>query len=460
MKNDTLYYVSSWSGTDNIFLVTPDGKKKMVTNSRYGAYDLLVGDNNIYYSDYSSSGYNITATKTDNITEIENIAQDKESFLINRFDTLDKRKISVPANDYNPVPYRKWQHPFRFHSWMPFYADIEQIQSDPTNITPGITFLSQNTLSTVITTVGYEYADNMHQLHTKLTWKGWLPVIESAVDYGASPLIYKTGNQVADPETIQPGLRFTNSISIPFSFSSGRFSQNLWTTLSASYQNNYVYLRETGTYDYGQTQMTARLYFLNQYQTAMRDIYPRWAQVFDLSSTFYPADKAIYGSLNTVKTSFYFPGFIRNHGIRFRAEAEKQDAQKLLMYNRVSFPRGYSDIISLELKFLSVDYVMPLLYPDLNVPGMLFLKRIRAGLFYDYGSGTGNQYYKERVYHNYNEKFRSFGTEVLADFHLLRIPFMISAGLQSAWKNLNEAPVNQFLFRIDVYGFRLGGRKI
>jgi hypothetical protein len=460
LKNDTLYYVSSFSGTDNIYFLTPDGRKMRITNTRFGAYDIFVADSNIFYSDYSLSGYTITTTKLDNLTEIDNITCNKESFLISRFDTLNNAKTVIPVNEYNPVPYRKWQHPFRFHSWMPFYADIEQIQSDPTDISPGVTFLSQNTLSTIITTLGYEYADSRHQVHTKLTWKGWLPVIESGIDYGASPLIYKTGNQVADPETIQPGIRFYNSVSIPLSFASGRFSQNLWTSFSASYQNNYIYLSETGAYDYGQTQMVARLYFLNQYQTAMRDIYPRWAQVFDISSTFYPADKMIYGSLNTIKTSFYFPGFFRNHGIKFRAEAEKQDAQKLLMYNRVSFPRGYSDIISLDLKFLSVDYSMPLIYPDLNIPGMLFLKRIRGGLFYDFGSGTGNQYYKEKVYHNYNEKFRSFGTEILADFHLLRIPFMISAGLQSAWKNLNEAPVNQFLIRIDVYGFKLGNRKI
>jgi len=27
---------------------------------------------------------------------------------------------------------------FRFHSWMPFYADIETIKSDPASIRPGV----------------------------------------------------------------------------------------------------------------------------------------------------------------------------------------------------------------------------------------------------------------------------------------------------------------------------------
>ena len=43
--------------------------------------------------------------------------------------------------------------------------------------------------------------------------------------------------------------------------------------------------------------------------------------------------------------------------------------------------------------------------------------------------------------HDYNETFKSFGFELLADFHVLRIPFMISGGVQSAWKNISENPV-------------------
>jgi hypothetical protein len=460
LRNDTLFFVSSYSGTDNIYLITPEGKTMMVTDSRFGAYDLFASKDRIYFSDYSSSGFNISSANISEVSEIRDPDLQKNSFLINRFDTLSNRKVNLPETEYNPEPYKKWKHPFRFHSWMPFYADIEQFQTDPTDISPGIQFLSQNTLSTLITSVGYEYADNTHQFHTKITWKGWFPVIESGIDYGADPLIYKSGNQVGNPETVMPGLTFNNSISVPLSFSSGRFSQYLRPSFSASYQNNYVYLQETGTYDYGQTQMTARLYFSNQHQSAMRDIYPRWAQVFDLSGTFFPADKSIYGPLNAIKTSFYFPGFFRNHGLRLRAEADKQEPEKLLLYNRASFPRGYKDIISLNLRFVSADYVMPLFYPDLNIPGMFFLKRIRTGFFYDYAKGTGNQYYKEKVYHDYTETFRSFGTEVLADFHLLRIPFMISAGVQAAWKELNEAPVTQFLFRIDVYGIRLGQRRL
>jgi hypothetical protein len=88
-------------------------------------------------------------------------------------------------------------------------------------------------------------------------------------------------------------------------------------------------------------------------------------------------------------------------------------------------------------------------------------------LFYDYGSGTGNYYYKNSVnglifdyYHNYKEPFRSFGFELMADFHVFRIPFIISGGVQTAWKKLNESPVFELLFNIDLFGMSVGKKPI
>ena len=148
-------------------------------------------------------------------------------------------------------------------------------------------------------------------------------------------------------------------------------------------------------------------------------------------------------------------------------EKEKQDPGKYLFGNRVSYPRGYKNIISRELELYSVDYVLPLAYPDFNLSSLLYLKRIRTGLFYDYGAGTGNYYLKTigsgqttGSYHNYKETFRSFGFEMMADFYLLRIPFMISGGIQTAWKSFSEAPTFEFLFNIDLYGMSIGRNRM
>jgi hypothetical protein len=461
LRNDSLFFVSSTSGTDNIYVLAPDKKVSKLTNSKYGAYDPCPVAGNVIFSDYSSSGYNICEVKIhDAFAYLGNNVKDS-SFLISRFDTIKIKTNDPSLTGYKPLPYRKWGHIFGVHSWMPFYADIDKIQADPASIRPGVTLMSQNQLSTVISSIGYEYAsDKTHQFHAKVTWKGLLPVIESRLDYGRRAVISKLRNNVSDPLTIQPGLSFINTISLPLSFSFGRFSQYLRPSLTVKYDNDYIYIRERTSFDYGQTIFTGRLFFYNYHMPALRDIYPKWAQVIDIYYAFAPFDKELYGSANTLKTAFYFPGLVRNHGIRFRYETEVQKPEKLFLYQRASYPRSYKNIISLDLKFYSVDYTMPLLYPDLNIPGVLFIPRIRSTYFYDYATGAKNQYLDLGQFHNYTETFKSFGAELWADLFILRIPFMISAGVQTTWKTINGPPSFELLFNVDVFGNKIGRNRL
>jgi hypothetical protein len=466
LRNDSLFYISSQSGTDNVFLMAPDRKRIGITRSRFGVSDLSVNGNTILFSDYTSDGNSICSALLSDYEEPADINQ--SSFLINRVNIKSDDINPSEANDYKPVPYRKWQHLFRFHSWMPFYADLEEIKSDPTTVRPGISLLTQNTLSTLTSTVGYEYSqEKNHLIHSRVTWSGWYPVIESRLDYGDDPQIFKAGETVGDPSDIKAGLRFSNALSFPFRFSSGRFNEFLRPSFTSEYHNRYVYIKEDKAYDYGQTILSGRLYFTNYRRSAIRNIYPRWAQTFDLNYSFAPFDRDIYGTGLSLKTSFFFPGLLPDNGIKIRFEKEKQDVAKYLYSNRVSLPRGYKNIISKDIEFLSVDYVMPLVYPDFNISSILYLKRIRTSIFYDYASGTGNYYLKydsggmsASYYRNYNESFRSFGFELLADFHLLRIPYMISGGIQTAWKDIKQKPVLEILFSMDLFGMILGKREI
>jgi hypothetical protein len=462
IRNDSLFFVSSASGTDNIYLLTSDSKITKLSNSRYGAYDPVAQAGKIIFSGYSISGYNICESNLKDATTFSLIKKAKDpSFLINRIDTIKLKETDASITGYSPVPYRKLGHMFRFHSWMPFYADIDLIQADPTSIRPGFTLMSQNQLSTLTSTFGYEYTkQKTHMFHSGITWKGWVPVIESYIDWGGSAEIAKLGYSVNDPVTVNAGFTFTNTISLPLSFSSGRFSQYFRPSLSAAYANNYIYLSESSTYDYGQTFITGRLLFYNSSRSAIRDIYPRWAQVFDINHTSAPFDKDIYGDITTLKTAIYLPGLVRNHGIRLRYEYELQNPQELLYYNKASLPQGYNNFVSEKINFLSAEYVMPIAYPDLNLPGMIFIKRIRTSLFYDYAVGTKNQYFNPIEFHNNSETFKSFGTQLWADFYMLRIPFMVSSGAQFIWKSFNQAPTIEFLLNIDIFGTRIGKSRL
>jgi hypothetical protein len=468
IRNDSLYFISSSSGTDNIYLKTPDEKKiSLLTSSKFGTIDAVAGGNSIYFGNYTFYGNDISSIP------IKQAGTEKKEYtssplLIKGIEIKQDLKQDTIQKSYSPIPYRKIGHLFTFHSWMPFYADIDKIQSDPTSVRPGFTIMSQNSLSTLITTLAYEYSEEKRNVfHSKIAWKGWYPVIESEVNYGGSPTVQKMGGNIQDPAGNAQAVHLINTISVPLLFNSGKFSQYLRPSVSADFENNYIFTDETGTYDYGQNLITSRLYFSNYHRSAVRDIYPRWAQIVDFNYMSAPFDKQIYGSSTALQTAFYFPGFIRNNGIKIRAEFEVQVNDQFLFGNFSSLPRGYKDIISKDYRFLSADYVMPLLYPDFNLASLLYIKRIRTDFFYDYAQGPENMFYQKTAtgYYQFGNssatvRLKSFGFELLADFFVLRVPYMISGGIRATWKNTNELPLIEALFNIDLFGLSLGKSKL
>lgn len=468
LRNDSLFFVSSSSGTDNIWLLRPDKSVIAVTNSRFGTSDLNVKGHSILFADYSSSGNNICQTTLTVKESGINVRPAISSYIINRFSPVPDPLPALSDRIYQPVPYRKWQHLLRFHSWMPFYVDLEAIRTDPASIKPGFTLTTQNDLSTLISTIGYEYSDNRHKLHTGIKWYGWYFVLETRIDYGNRPIIQKFEERdtIPAPSDLKPGYEITNTISLPLLFRRGRFSQNLYLSASSLLENNYLYLKERGIYDNSQNQLTGRLYFSNHSRQAVRDIYPKWAQILDLSYSYYPFDKDLYGNISTARSAFYFPALLKNQGIKLRLEAEKQKPGKFILGNRASMSRGYGNILSKEVQFLSADYFTPLFYPDFNVSSLLYLTRIRASLFYDITFATGNYVFERGEhgvsldYHDYRETFRSFGVELVSDFYVFRMPFMISSGVQASWRKPEELPDLKLLFSIDLFGMSIGKRRL
>ncbi len=480
LRNDSLFFVSSVSGTENVWLMTPDKKHHPVTRSRFGATDVSIRGSAIIFSDYTSAGNNICYTTLPDVPPEKDFHDSRPSYLMSRLQPDLIHDTSVPdETTYEPVRYRKWQHLFRFHSWMPFYADIDAITSDPAAVKPGFTLMTQNSLSTLISSLGYEYSGERHKFHSNIEWHGWPLVIDSRIDYGHQPLIEKfnmSGESIEDPVDIKPGLDVTTRVYLPLLFNNGGFIQSASISLSMLNQNKYLYIREERVYDSWQTQFTGRFYLANYQRMAIRDIHPKWAQMIDLSYSLSPFDRKFYGPRGTIRTSFYFPGIFPNNGIKLNFEAEKQDTELFMWSNRTSFSRGYKsgsrlfgsvvDITSEEIVFFSADYFMPLVYPDFNIMSFLYLTRIRADLFSDFTRGTGNYIIKQsssgeltREYHGYSEYFNSFGVELMSDFYLLRMPFMISAGVQASWRELGYMPHLKVLFNINLFGMNIGSTK-
>jgi hypothetical protein len=462
LRGDTLFFISAVSGTDNLFYRLPGGETHRVTRSRFGLTNFDISHENIIFSDYTIAGNYIGTEKLSG--EAYNYYDRKPplSSLINsihEFRTETVREDNLPAENplkYPVTRYRKWQNLFNVHSWMPFYADLDELTADPLAVRPGATLFSQNMMSSLITSLGYEYSGGNHILHSGVVWKGWYPVVDFNMSYGGEAQIITGNVQGVTPSSVNPAMRATTEVYIPFRFTIGKYSQYLRPSFSHQYSNRYIYDQTDDTFDYGQHFLSGRFYFSNSRRSSYRSIYPVWAQVFDYNYTAAPFDRDYYGSISTLRTTLYFPGFLRNHGLRIRYQSEEQNPERFIQYNRAMFPRGYSGIISEKLRTLSADYVFPLFYPDLNVWSILYFKRVRGSLFYDVSEGWNNRYVEINQLVRGTEKFNSFGGELLTDFNLFRIPFDITGGVRIGYIPEETHTFTELVFSIDIHGFRLG----
>ncbi len=461
LHNDTLFFLAQGDGSDNIYRMGGDRQIERVTASRYGISGFSVRGSELLFSDYTAGGFVIARTATSATAGPADIT---------RHEITPPPAPMPPAGDaanaplpvtgqYNltPRPYRKAAHLINPHSWFPFWADISQLHTDPTSVRPGVTLMSQNHLSTLTGLAGYEYRAGNHYLHTGFTWKGWHPVVDAQMVWGGEQQVIRESNGPW-PDRRGRDLQMNMIIYDQLWFARSRFRQMVMPALYLSYRNRQTWVRSESRFDEGIIFLTGRLYLSNTFRMAWRDINPRWGQVADLRLTTMPWDTKLYGSRRYARTTLFFPGLFPNHSLVLRAGGESQSPVRQQLYgNALSLPRGYKEELTIEKLFsMSADYTMPLLYPDLAADGLLYLKRIRGTLFYDHAVGRDIRDHRSQTLIPGPVRYNSAGTELLADFWLLRIPFEISAGVRAGYMPADQKIFINGVFSVNIYGTVLG----
>ena len=458
IHNDTLFYLAQGDGSDNIYRIAGDGPAERITGSRYGISGFSVRRSELLFSDYTAGGYVIASEKTSATAGKAGIEGHEIIPAVAPMnpvpDDMQKPLPVIPE----PVRYSKLTHLFNIHSWFPFYADTDELRSDPTAVRPGLTLMSQNHLSTLVTTAGYEYSYGDHFIHTGITWKGWHPVINAELTRGGEQLVTRDTSQSSAPSDLGRDLQLNLNIYDPLWFAYGKFRQMIMPAVYLSYRNKYTFITDENRFDRDIVTVTGRFYFSNTFRTAYRDINPRWGQVIDLRLTGTPWDSELYNSRSYARAILFFPGLLANHSLAARAGWESQaPARKLVYRNSIPWPRGLSDdLIAEKLFSFSADYTLPLLYPDLAAGSLLYLKRIRGTLFWDYARGEKINDYSSRSFNAGTAEYSSYGSELMADFYLMRFPFEMSAGVRGGYIPGEQRYFVTGAFSVNIYGTVLG----
>jgi len=462
VSGDRIYFSGTFSGIDNIYCF--DQLKQhtyQITSARFGAfYPQLSKDGTIlYYSNYSASGYGIASMPLEE--GLWKPLHEAKSHLeqINYNQTEAEKQIvegssSSDTLQYNSSKYNKALHLFNFHSWLPLYFDYLDpefaIDPDHLPVSPGLSLISQNRLSTAVSQLAYEYQDGYHMFHSGIKLKGRYPVLNLYFDYGGEPrvLLLAEGDSIV---SLPNDLRFTAQTYVPLRFNTGKFLSIVQPRIDYSYRRDVQYDENQENYQTGGHYLYYSLYASTYLRKGKKEILPRLGLTTNAGYYHAPFSQ-IYGSVSRFGLTAYLPGLLKHQTIRLSLQYQRQyplDMSHPAFINLLALPRGLHDIYGEILTKFSVDYIFPIIYPDLELGALLYLKRIRGGVWGDFMEGT-NVIIREPNPHYENKNYSTIGFDLVADLNLLRISFPLSLGGRIIYEPENGTVGFEGIFTVDI----------
>ncbi|MBR9998163.1 MAG: hypothetical protein KFF73_04290 [Cyclobacteriaceae bacterium] len=461
MFKSFILYNSPYDGIDNIYaydLIA--GRRFRVTNSKFGAYNPQVSWNGqkMLYNDFSQFGHDVVEIDFNpNVwTPVEEISINKEGYIDPIVDQEGNPELLTEMKDTVEYPVNRYQvsgnmiNPF---SWGPV------ITSTDLDFFIGLT--SQDILSTTRLNLGYEFNANEKNGRWvgSLSYQGIFPVINLngyIGDRSATERFIFMGEDghvdvdtTADISWKEKG--FELGLQIPLILTRSKYLENLDVGL------NYNYTRVTD-YDflvrYPDMQGNGDLYYNSYYlsyrrnmKRSRRDLYGKFGQNIFIQYDHTPYGGDYLGGLFAGELRLIFPGLFRHHSFQLRSSYLNQNLthgnNTYLFRSPVLFTRGYSYMFFEHYLNNSVNYALPLLYPDIHVGPFLNLQRIYTNLFFDHGT---------RMTENDRDYFRSVGAEVSFDFNLMRFLTRFNVGFRYSYAMDND-PAQQHNFQLLIGNF-------
>ena len=460
---------ASYNGIENIFAVNPGGNLFQITSATCGAFhpSITCDGTRIVYSNYTSNGFELVTIPLDtNRWMAIPLQGDDYSEGVgfsgpNAFspwpEKLKQQEIIGEDQDirdtfqlYKPAPYSKTANLFKFHSWLPFYMDVDEnnLSLDFESVKPGFILFSQNLLSTAFSTITYRYDAGYHIVKPTFTFKGWYPVFSIAAEMGGPIGILPYPEDIERPEISSYRKTFNVKTYVPLFYANNKYRKLIQPQLEYEWTNTFYY---NGLFKTGLIFLHYRLYVYRYLRSSLRDLYPKWGQFLSLTFTDTPSDDEQFGKLWSSQADFYFPGIANHHSLRLNAGYQKQWQQHYyLPINRITFPRGYPNYIAEEFMKVSANYSFPFLYPEYSLTWLLYIKRMTANIFYDMSYGYNIQEIEDGERNPYTGIYNAAGIELFMDIHLLRILFPFQVGIRYSYLPEKNSHDFELLISIDT----------
>ncbi len=469
-RGGKIYFGGIFTGTDEVYVLDANTIYQ-VTSTDFGAVqpDVSPNGDRLLVSKYTVNGYELRSLELDNVVISPFEGQLTSS--ADYYEPLEPRPDILYGDD-KVYPVSKYKGTFSVHSWSPSVSDISLDSQNPT-IGGGIFF--DNAISTLTGSLSMEYNLNERastfgastefgkyfpvfgMSFAQSTRSRFIPVYrEIRQDDGFLPVI-QTLSQVWDESKV------SLEVTLPFNLTRRNYFSRLWVT--GAYEQIWVdYRDETLGANGSFGALRTNLSFSVLKRRAYQHVNPR----LGIQSTLI-ARRTVGTSFNQSEylqsSSFIFlPGIAKNHSLFFDVHFNSEPF--LASYKFIDvfrYSRGYFASPHDQAQKYGVNYRLPLLYPDLSLGPVVFLKRIVGTVFADY-SNIGTDSYDVREFTNItpvrasnrtvrtDEQFRSIGAEITFDFRFFRsvdptIGFRFSRLLDATTQS-----ANQFEFLLVSYG--------
>ncbi len=437
-----------YSGITNIYaLDLNDLQIYQITSRKFGAIQAITdkSEENIYFTDYNLDALDIAQMPMNKADWIPLSKVQKKSveyfnspLTKNTLQNIDVKFAEKETSKLKVEDYKPGHHIINIHSWIPGMLSAY----------PGISFISDDVMNTTSITAGFYTLPqvNAYVFNANISYKKYFPVFTAGATYGQRGIIL---DKIYDHEKGYDSIANWNegdfyfSTSLPLDFSKGIYYRPFNLSVSAAYMNitNVSSLLTDNFTDKNLLQLSTSFSFMNRKYMNFRDVAPRWGQYIGAGYNYVPQLDSTTGQRWYAETELYLPGVMKHHAIKLTAARQENTPHSDGYYsfdNFITMPRGFDEISYRKITKFTVDYALPLFYPDINIPYLLYIKRVRAGMFYDFAQINDGA----AVYNS-----ETAGLELNFDFNILRLNyFTFNLGVRFSYL-INEKNYDyRFLF--------------
>lgn len=429
-RDGQLYYGSIESGKDEIHsLDINSGVEVRLTQSKFGSSQGSSDGKNLYLAGYTSKGYMIGKQQLSNsikdTVEWSRLPQNRVNYDWVKWE-IDKPKFDSMPMDADTTKHKikrfsRFGHFFNFHSWVPLAIDLSGERNNSINL--GGTGFFQSTLGDMYGSLSLGALNNSFWGLADFVYAQFPVKIGVRAEYGGgSQLAYGYSSGMGAVENVKDYFSIRASLTAPMNFSSGSTYRSLNPSFSVTHYNALMFGNSVKDVRQGLQMWNASLSWNVSKASAYRALKPRLG--YSLLAGISGAFNDQFGVQYTTLARGYLPGIAPNHSITLNASYQWQDGDnKYRFTSKTLRVRGVNDNASAEnYAAATIDYVLPVFYPDFGIPYVMQFKRVWLNLFADYSIGNYHQAGLNRniIFENNATSHHSIGFDLGIDFALIR----------------------------------------